>query len=105
MALSGIAVAQISDLPYRSASSLRAVDPSKALNAICRLEIGDTAGLKPALRWSGRPGDPGTVKKKKKKVALPRRQWQINPVTRVKPSARTYSRSRAKSETRDESEQ
>ena len=43
------------------------------------------------------------VKKKKKKVALPRRQWQINPVTRVKPSARAYSRLRAKSETRDES--
>jgi len=24
------------------------------------------------------------VKKKKKKIALPRRQWQINPVTRDK---------------------
>jgi hypothetical protein len=38
------------------------------------------------------------MKKKKKKIALPRRQWQINPVTRVKPSARTYSRSRVKLE-------
>jgi hypothetical protein len=35
------------------------------------------------------------VKKKKKKIALPRRQWQINPVTRVKASAKTYSRARA----------
>jgi len=43
------------------------------------------------------------VKKKKKKVALPRRQWQINPVTRGE--AVEYSRSRVKSETRDEFEQ
>jgi len=35
-------------------------------------------------------------KPKKKKVALPRRQWQINPVTRVKTSAKVYSRPRAK---------
>lgn len=45
------------------------------------------------------------MKKKKKKVALPRRQWQINPVTRVKPSVKTYSRSRAKSETHGDLEQ
>jgi hypothetical protein len=44
------------------------------------------------------------VKKKKKKIALPRRQWQINPVTRVKPSAKTYARSRVKSETHNELE-
>jgi len=43
------------------------------------------------------------VKKKKKKVALPRRQWQINPVTRGE--AVEHSRSRAKSETREQSEQ
>jgi hypothetical protein len=28
----------------------------------------------------------------KKKVAFPRRTWQINPVTRVKNSAKKYSR-------------
>jgi len=44
------------------------------------------------------------MKKRKKKIALPRRQWQINPVTRVKPSARTYSRSGAKSDARKDSE-
>lgn len=33
---------------------------------------------------------------KKKKVALPRRKWQINPVTRVKDSEKKYSRPRAK---------
>ena len=43
------------------------------------------------------------MKKKKKKVALPRREWQINPVTRGE--AVEYSRSRVKSETRDEFEQ
>jgi len=32
------------------------------------------------------------VKSKKKKVAFPRRTWQINPVKRVKDSARKYSR-------------
>jgi hypothetical protein len=36
--------------------------------------------------------------KKKKKIALPRRRWQINPLTRVKESARLYSRKRIKSE-------
>jgi len=30
------------------------------------------------------------MKPKKKKVALPRRQWKINPVTRVKQSAKVY---------------
>ena len=36
------------------------------------------------------------MKAKKKKLALPRRPWKINPVTRVKESAKTYSRPRAK---------
>ena len=45
------------------------------------------------------------MKKKKKKIALPRRQWQINPVTRVKPSARTYARSRVKLEARKDLEE
>jgi hypothetical protein len=36
------------------------------------------------------------VKAKKKKLALPRRQWKINPVTRVKESATKYSRRRVK---------
>jgi hypothetical protein len=35
-------------------------------------------------------------KPQKKKVAFPRRSWQINPVTRVKESAKKYSRLRAK---------
>jgi hypothetical protein len=37
-----------------------------------------------------------SVKTKKKKLALPRRQWKISPVTRVKESDKKYSRSRAK---------
>ncbi len=36
------------------------------------------------------------MKSKKKKVAFPRRTWQINPVTRVKESVKGYSRPRAK---------
>jgi hypothetical protein len=36
------------------------------------------------------------IKSKKKKVAFPRRTWQINPVTRVKDSAKKYSRRRIK---------
>jgi hypothetical protein len=36
------------------------------------------------------------MKSKKKKVALPRRTWQINPVTRVKESSKKYSRPRVK---------
>ena len=39
-------------------------------------------------------------KKAKKKVALPRRQWQINPVTRVKASVKKYSRPRTRQELR-----
>lgn len=39
-------------------------------------------------------------KKRKKKVAFPRRQWQINPATRVKESNKKYSRPRAKDEQR-----
>jgi len=42
------------------------------------------------------------VKAKKKKVALPRRQWKINPVTRVKDSAKKYLRPRAKRNLHDE---
>jgi hypothetical protein len=38
------------------------------------------------------------VKLKKKKLALPRRQWKISPVTRVKSSAKKYARPRAKRE-------
>jgi hypothetical protein len=33
---------------------------------------------------------------KKNKLALPRRQWKINPVTRVKESGKKYSRPRVK---------
>ena len=36
------------------------------------------------------------MKLKKKKVAFPRRTWQISPVTRVKDSAKKYSRPRVK---------
>jgi hypothetical protein len=36
------------------------------------------------------------MKSKKKKVAFPRRSWQINPVTRVKESSKKYSRPRVK---------
>lgn len=36
------------------------------------------------------------MKAKKKKLALPRRQWKINPVTRVKASGKKYIRPRAK---------
>ncbi len=32
------------------------------------------------------------MKVKKKKLALPRRQWKISPVTRVKQSAKKYTR-------------
>jgi hypothetical protein len=42
------------------------------------------------------------VKKAKKKVALPRRSWTINPVTRVKDSVKKYSRKRLKSPVRQE---
>jgi hypothetical protein len=38
------------------------------------------------------------MKAKKKKMALPRRQWKINPVTRVKESAKKYSRPRVQRE-------
>jgi hypothetical protein len=34
------------------------------------------------------------MKAKKKKLALPRRPWKINPVTRVKESGKNYSRPR-----------
>ncbi len=42
--------------------------------------------------------EPKRMKSKKKKMALPRRQWKISPVTRVKHSARTYSRKKTKRE-------
>ena len=37
------------------------------------------------------------MKAKKKKISslLPRRQWQINPLTKVKESARVYTRKTA----------
>jgi hypothetical protein len=40
------------------------------------------------------------MKPKKKKLALPRRQWTINPVTRVKESDKKYARSRVKKDGR-----
>jgi hypothetical protein len=42
------------------------------------------------------------MKSKKKKVAFPRRTWQINPVTRVKSSAKKYSRPRVKQDLKKE---
>jgi hypothetical protein len=39
-------------------------------------------------------------KKKKPKPPLPRRVWQINPVTRVKESDKKYSRATARSAAR-----
>ncbi len=42
------------------------------------------------------------MKSKKKKVAFPRRAWQINPVTRVKSSAKKYSRPRVKQDLKKE---
>jgi hypothetical protein len=38
------------------------------------------------------------MKKVKKKLALPRRNWTINPVTRVKESVKKYSRPRVKND-------
>jgi len=38
------------------------------------------------------------MKAKKKKIAFPRRTWQIKPVTRVKSSAKKYSRPRGKTD-------
>jgi hypothetical protein len=42
------------------------------------------------------------MKSKKKKVAFPRWTWQINPVTRLKDSAKKYLRWRMKSDLPDE---
>jgi len=36
------------------------------------------------------------MNRKKKRLAFPRRTWKINPVTRVKESAKTYSRAGTK---------
>jgi hypothetical protein len=47
----------------------------------------------------------GAMKSKKKKVAFPRRTWQINPVTRVKSSAKKYSRPRVKQDFQKSDEQ
>lgn len=44
------------------------------------------------------------MKTKKKKLALPRRTWKINPVTRVKESAKGYWRARAKGELRKQAD-
>jgi hypothetical protein len=41
-----------------------------------------------------------TGRQAKKKIALPRRQWQINPSTRVKASAKVYSRAKTKQDLR-----
>lgn len=35
------------------------------------------------------------MKAKKKKSLLPRRTWKINPLTKVKPSDKIYSRKKA----------
>ncbi len=37
----------------------------------------------------------------KKKMAIPRRRWQINPVERVQSSVRSYSRPEAKQQQRE----
>ncbi len=44
------------------------------------------------------------MKMPKKKIALPRRGWKINPVTRVKDSAKKYSRPQAKQDFKKDSE-
>ncbi|HEY1718912.1 MAG TPA: hypothetical protein VGH42_11565 [Verrucomicrobiae bacterium] len=44
------------------------------------------------------------MKTKKKKVAFPRRTWQINPVTRVKESSKKYSRSCVKQDLQKEND-
>jgi hypothetical protein len=44
------------------------------------------------------------MKTKKKEVAFPRRTWQINPITRVKGSAKKYLRPRVKSDLRKQDE-
>ena len=44
------------------------------------------------------------MKKPKKRILLPRRNWTINPVTRVRKSAKLYSRRRVKREQSHEQE-
>jgi hypothetical protein len=44
------------------------------------------------------------MKKPKKRISLPRRRWTLNPVTRVKKSAKVYSRPRANREKSNEQE-
>ena len=40
------------------------------------------------------------AKNSKKKIAFPRRRWQINPSTRVEESSKRYSRLKAKAQAR-----
>jgi hypothetical protein len=44
------------------------------------------------------------TKFQKKKMAFPRRTWQINPATRVKESPKKYSRPRAKQDLREQAD-
>jgi hypothetical protein len=48
--------------------------------------------------------EPQMKKPVKKKVAFPRRTWQINPVTRVKASAKKHSRPRVKQDLQKQEE-
>jgi hypothetical protein len=45
------------------------------------------------------------MKLEKKKVAFPRRTWQINPVTRVKESSKKYSRPCVKQDLKKQKEE
>jgi hypothetical protein len=63
------------------------------------------ARIRPAALCKRRARASLSVKAKKKKLALPRRRWQINPVTRVTPSRRAYSRPRAKQDLHKDDEQ
>ena len=40
------------------------------------------------------------AKNSKKKIAFPRRRWQINPSTRVEESSKRYSRPKEKTQAR-----
>jgi hypothetical protein len=52
------------------------------------------------MKPAGKHGKHG----KKKSIALPRRAWTINPVTRVKASAKEYERAKSKQDLRKETE-
>ncbi|HEY5232832.1 MAG TPA: hypothetical protein VIK35_04785 [Verrucomicrobiae bacterium] len=45
------------------------------------------------------------MKLEKKKVAFSRRTWQVNPATRVKDSAKKYSRPRVKQDLQKQKKQ